>query len=189
MSGDNGYESDIAPDPKGNIELVRYGDTALLFRGTEHQPFVVAPGYDRSTGEWSGSGRYFDDLAEACDAANPSIVEDATVRFSRDDIGENLEKVGIEASDYNISTVLKSNRIETSPEGLHDAAWLGGMDYVDAAIKDLSSPLVHELDLPEGYRYPEEQSLDSILSDKESEASLDDIMADLDFGQGHGEDR
>lgn len=46
-------DTGIAPDPKGNVELVRFGSTAILFCGGD-EPFAVVKGYDGKTGEWSG---------------------------------------------------------------------------------------------------------------------------------------
>lgn len=40
-------------DPKGRVVLETRGRDALLFRGGRYQPYVVAHGYDRRTGEWS----------------------------------------------------------------------------------------------------------------------------------------
>ena len=46
-------------DSKGNIVLKEFGDTAVLFRPqNSYEPYVVASGYDKSSGEWS-HGSYF----------------------------------------------------------------------------------------------------------------------------------
>lgn len=54
-------DTGIAPDPKGNVELVRFGSTAILFCGGD-EPFMVVKGYDRKTGEWQGDPVCVDDL-------------------------------------------------------------------------------------------------------------------------------
>lgn len=77
----------IAPDPKGNIELVRFGSTAILFCGGD-EPFAVVNGYDGKTGEWSGDSVRVDDLSVAWDIADPEIIEDATVKWTRTDVAD-----------------------------------------------------------------------------------------------------
>ena len=53
--------TEIAPDPKGNVELVRFDSTAILFCGGD-EPFMVVKGYNRKTGEWQGDSVCVDDL-------------------------------------------------------------------------------------------------------------------------------
>lgn len=70
-----------AIDTKGNIVLEQFQDgTALLFQPGNAQPFCVATDYDRATASWS-YGKYFSDLGCAHEAADPEIIEDASVRW------------------------------------------------------------------------------------------------------------
>lgn len=101
-------------DPKGRIPIAEFDRCALLYRPENtYQPFVVAYGYDKDTGEWS-HGSYYGDLGHAFDEANPEIIEDATVRWELEDIRAKLEEYGIEASDHNIAEVLGGD-IYTKP--------------------------------------------------------------------------
>lgn len=73
-----------AIDTKGNIVLEQFQDgTALLFQPGNAQPFCVATDYDRATASWS-YGKYFSDLGCAHEAADPEIIEDASVRWVQD---------------------------------------------------------------------------------------------------------
>lgn len=77
-----------AIDTKGNIVLEQFQDgTALLFQPGNAQPFCVATDYDRATASWS-YGKYFSDLGCAYEAADPEIIEDASVRWVKEDIRE-----------------------------------------------------------------------------------------------------
>lgn len=91
-------DTGIAPDPKGNIELVRFDSTAILFCGGD-EPFMVVKGYDRKTGEWHGDPVCVDDLSVAWDIADPEVIEEATVKWTRTDIAKILEDRGIEANE------------------------------------------------------------------------------------------
>lgn len=92
-------------DPKGNIVLENFGRDALIVRtGSDGtilpkalQPYVVAHGYEAETGEW-GHGSYFSDLGHAYEAADPDIIEQASIRWMRDDLAQALEEAGIEPS-------------------------------------------------------------------------------------------
>lgn len=80
-----------AIDTKGNIVLEQFQDgTALLFQPGNAQPFCVATDYDRATASWS-YGKYFSDLGCAHEAADPEIIEDASVRWVKEDIREKLK--------------------------------------------------------------------------------------------------
>ena len=80
-----------AIDTKGNIVLEQFQDgTALLFQPGNAQPFCVATDYDRATASWS-YGKYFSDLGCAYEAADPEIIEDASVRWVKEDIREKLK--------------------------------------------------------------------------------------------------
>ena len=151
----------IAPDPMGNIELTRFGSTAILYCGGD-EPFMVAKGYDRKTGEWSGEAVSVDDLSVAWDIANPEIIEEATVKWTRGDIADILEGKGIEANDWNIDAVIKHPDLENSPFLLGEMSKDGGGDYLDLTIAQLCS--IGTLDVPEGFKLEEglEEGLDEI---------------------------
>lgn len=151
----------IAPDPKGNVELVRFGSTAILFCGGD-EPFAVVKGYDGKTGEWSGDSVRVDDLSVAWDIADPEIIEDATVKWTRSDVADILEGKGIEANDWNIDAVIKHPDLENSPSLLGEMSKDGGGDYLDLTITQLCS--IGALDVPEGFKLEEglEEGLDEI---------------------------
>ena len=81
-----------AIDTKGNIVLEQFQDgTALLFQPGNAQPFCVATDYDRATASWS-YGKYFSDLGCAHEAADPEIIEDASVRWVRKISGKSSKR-------------------------------------------------------------------------------------------------
>lgn len=151
----------ISPDPKGNVELVRFGSTAILFCGGD-EPFAVVKGYDGETGEWSGDPVRVADLSAAWDIADPEIIEGATVKWTRGDVARILERRGIEANDWNIDAVIKHPGPENSPFWLGEYSRDGGRDYLDLTITQLCS--IGALDVPEGFRLKEgmEEGLDEI---------------------------
>ena len=151
----------IAPDPMGNIELTRFGSTAILYCGGD-EPFAVVRGYDRKTGEWSGEAVYVDDLSVAWDIANPEIIEEATVKWTRGNIAEILNEKGIEPCEWNIDAVIKHPDLENSPFLLGEMSKDGGGDYLDLTIAQLCS--IGALDVPEGFKLEEglEEGLDEI---------------------------
>lgn len=163
----------IAPDPKGNVELVRFGSTAILFCGGD-EPFMVAKGYDGKTGEWSGDSVRVADLSVAWDIADPEIIEDATVRWTRTDVADILEGRGIEANDWNIDAVIKSPDLENSPSLLGDMSKDGGRDYLDLTITQLCS--IGALDVPAGFRL--EEGLDDI-AERMDEYCVGDDLGDM----------
>lgn len=160
----------IAPDPKGNVELTRFGSTAILFCGGD-QPFMVVKGYDGKTGEWLGDPVRVDDLSAAWDIADPEIIEDATVKWTRTDIADILEDRGIEANEWNIGAVVKTPDLENSPSLLGEMSKDGGRDYIDLTIAQLCSAGV--LDVPEGFRLEEE--LDDIAERIDGYCTDDEI--------------
>ncbi len=100
---DNKQAALNAIDPKGNIVLKEFGGTALLFRpASPYEPYVVADGYDKASGDWS-SGSYFSDPGKAWEKADPEIIEKACIRWERDDIKAALENEGYPATEANIS--------------------------------------------------------------------------------------
>ena len=95
-----------AIDTKGNIVLEQFQDgTALLFQPGNAQPFCVATDYDRTTASWS-YGKYFSDLGCAHEAADPEIIEDASVRWVKEDIREKLKAQEIEPTEFNVQSVI-----------------------------------------------------------------------------------
>lgn len=154
-------DAGIAPDPKGNVELVRFGSTAILFCGGD-EPFAVVKGYDGKTGEWSGDAVRVDDLSVAWDIADPDIIEGATVKWTRSDVADMLEDRGIEANVWNIDAVIQTPDLENSPSLLGEMSKDGGRDYIELTITQLCSAGV--LDVPEGFRLEEglEEGLDDI---------------------------
>lgn len=151
----------ISPDPKGNVELVRFGSTAILFCGGD-EPFAVVKGYDRKTGEWSGDSVRVDDLSVAWDIADSEIIDGATVKWTRGDVADLLESRGIEANDWNIDSVIKHPGPENSPDLLAEMSKDGGRDYLDLTITQLCS--IGALDVPAGFRLEDglEEGLDEI---------------------------
>lgn len=95
-----------AIDTKGNIVLEQFQDgTALLFQPGNAQPFCVATDYDRATASWS-YGKYFSDLGCAHEAADPEIIEDANVRWVKEDIREKLKAQDIAPTEFNVQSVI-----------------------------------------------------------------------------------
>lgn len=150
-------DTEIKPDPRGNVELTRFGSTAILFCGGDG-PFMVVKGYDSKTGEWTGDSVRVDDLSVAWDIADPEIIEGATVKWKRSDVAGILEDRGIEASDWNIDMAIKTPDLENSPFWLGKFSKDGGEDYLNLTITQLCS--IGALDVPEGFRL--EEGLDDI---------------------------
>lgn len=144
-------------DPKGNIELCHFGDTALLFRPGAVMPYVVADNYDRENGEWS-SGSYFDDLGRAFEAADPEIIEDASLRVTRGDVRQGLEDMNVEVTPQN------EFEVETS---LKEIVSVAGPDIVHKAIQECIEESLIEAKQLDG------ESLDEMMSAKESEAEIE----------------
>lgn len=67
----------------------------------------MASGYDKSSGEW-GHGSYFSDLGHAWEKADPDIIEDACIRWQREDIEAALSNEGYPASEANVSWMSNS---------------------------------------------------------------------------------
>lgn len=101
-----------AIDTKGNIVLEQFQDgTALLFQPGNAQPFCVATDYDRATASWS-YGKYFSDLGCAHEAADPEIIEDASVRWGKEDIREKLKAQDIAPTEFNVQMLALSRTME-----------------------------------------------------------------------------
>lgn len=129
---DNKQAALNAIDPKGNIVLKEFGDTALLFRPVSpYEPYVVADGYDKASGEWS-SGSYFSDLGHAWEKANPDIAEQACIRWERDDIKVALENEGYPATEANISWMMGDNPMQ----GFYDSLVSEGNERLGWLVQD-----------------------------------------------------
>lgn len=165
--------TEIKPDPRGNVELTRFGSTAILFCGGD-EPFMVVKGYDSKTGEWTGDSVRVDDLSVAWDIADPEIIEGATVKWKRSDVADILEDRGIEASDWNIDMAIKTPDLENSPFWLGKFSKDGGEDYLNLTITQLCS--IGALDVPEGFRL--EEGLDDI-AERMDECCAGDEIGDM----------
>lgn len=136
--------------PKGHVILARFGDDALLFRGeSSPQPYVCAWGYDDKTGEW-GHGTYYSDLGRAWDRIHPEIIEEASVRWQREDLRATLIDQGIEPFDKVVNDFLyevnhlrgwRDNAIESGNEFLADKAF--DLKRESLQIKPLQNVLQH----------------------------------------------
>lgn len=102
------YAPSPATDPKGRTVLARNGEDALLFTSpTSPTPYVIACGYDEATGEWA-SGLYRSDLGRAWDEFQPDIIEQATVRWQRQDLEQALMAADIPPTRENVNDLLSA---------------------------------------------------------------------------------
>jgi len=126
-----------AIDTKGNIVLEQFQDgTALLFQPGNAQPFCVATDYDRATASWS-YGKHFSDLGCAHEAADPEIIEDASVRWVKEDIREKLKAQAIEPTEFNVqSVIMGDSRLWERPldRDFRDNMIASGNDDLDARV-------------------------------------------------------
>lgn len=126
-----------AIDTKGNIVLEQFQDgTALLFQPGNAQPFCVATDYDRATASWS-YGKYFSDLGCAHEAADPEIIEDASVRWVKEDIREKLKAQDIAPTEFNVqSVIMGDSRLWERPldREFRDNMIASGNDDLDARV-------------------------------------------------------
>ena len=120
-------------DPKGNVVLEQfedsaYGTTAVLLRPESAayraqtglgDPYVVAYGYDKETGEWS-HGYYTSNLSYAVDRANPEILEEATIKWQREDF-----EAALGSKEYGIDQLM-ADLSDEAPETGEDGP--GGRD-------------------------------------------------------------
>lgn len=124
-----------AIDTKGNIVLEQFQDgTALLFQPGNAEPFCVATDYDRATASWS-YGKYFSDLGCAHEAADPEIIEDASVRWVKEDIREKLKAQDIAPTEFNVqSVIMGDSRLWERPldRDFRDNMIASGNDDLDA---------------------------------------------------------
>ena len=126
-----------AIDTKGNIVLEQFQDgTALLFQPGNAEPFCVATDYDRATASWS-YGKYFSDLGCAHEAADPEIIEDASVRWVKEDIREKLKAQNIAPTEFNVqSVIMGDSRLWERPldRDFRDNMIASGNDDLDARV-------------------------------------------------------
>lgn len=126
-----------AIDTKGNIVLEQFQDgTALLFQPGNAQPFCVATDYDRATASWS-YGKYFSDLGCAHEAADPEIIEYASVRWVKEDIREKLKAQDIAPTEFNVqSVIMGDSRLWERPldREFRDNMIASGNDDLDARV-------------------------------------------------------
>lgn len=115
-----------AIDTKGNIVLEQFQDgTALLFQPGNAQPFCVA------------YGKYFSDLGCAHEAADPEIIEDASVRWVKEDIREKLKAQDIAPTEFNVqSVIMGDSRLWERPldRDFRDNMIASGNDDLDARV-------------------------------------------------------
>ena len=125
---------------KGNIVLEQFQDgTALLFQPGNAQPFCVATDYDRATASWS-YGKYFSDLGCAHEDADPEIIEDASVRWVKEDIREKLKAQDIVPTEFNVqSVIMGDSRLWERPldREFRDNIIASGNDDLDARVSIL----------------------------------------------------
>lgn len=104
--------------------------------GATYEPYVVAHGYDKATGEWS-YGSYYGDLGHAFEEANPEIIEEACVRWEKGDIRAALSERGLEGTEFNISTVAD----KASMRGLRDVLTQRGNEHIAETVLDKADEL------------------------------------------------
>ena len=118
-----------------------YGTTAVLLRPESAayraqtglgDPYVVAYGYDKETGEWS-HGYYTSNLSYAVDRANPEILEEATIKWQREDFEAALEEKGLEPSKRNTEALIQACG---KMQGWKDWATVGGNETIEDAVRD-----------------------------------------------------
>lgn len=106
-----------AIDTKGNIVLEQFQDgTALLFQPGNAQPFCVATDYE---------------------AADPEIIEDASVRWVKEDIREKLKAQDIAPTEFNVqSVIMGDSRLWERPldRDFRDNMIASGNDDLDARV-------------------------------------------------------
>ena len=105
-----------AIDTKGNIVLEQF--------------------QDRATASWS-YGKYFSDLGCAHEAADPEIIEDASVRWVKEDIREKLKAQDIAPTEFNVqSVIMGDSRLWERPldREFRDNMIASGNDDLDARV-------------------------------------------------------
>lgn len=123
-------------EPVPTAEAEFQDGTALLFQPGNAQPFCVATDYDRATASWS-YGKYFSDLGCAHEAADPEIIEDASVRWVKEDIREKLKAQDIAPTEFNVqSVIMGDSRLWERPldRDFRDNMIASGNDDLDARV-------------------------------------------------------
>ena len=96
----------------------------------------MATDYDRATASWS-YGKYFSDLGCAHEAADPEIIEDASVRWVKEDIREKLKAQDIAPTEFNVqSVIMGDSRLWERPldREFRDNMIASGNDDLDARV-------------------------------------------------------
>lgn len=96
----------------------------------------MATDYDRATASWS-YGKYFSDLGCAYEAADPEIIEDASVRWVKEDIREKLKAQDIAPTEFNVqSVIMGDSRLWERPldRDFRDNMIASGNDDLDARV-------------------------------------------------------
>jgi len=96
----------------------------------------VATDYDRATASWS-YGKYFSDLGCVYEAADPEIIEDASVRWVKEDIREKLKAQDIAPTEFNVqSVIMGDSRLWERPldREFRDNMIASGNDDLDARV-------------------------------------------------------
>lgn len=140
-------------DPKGNIVLEDFGRNALVVRtGSDGeilpkslQPYVIAHDYEAKTGEWS-HGSYFSDLGHAYETADPDIIEQASIRWQRNDLMAALEEAGVTPTEIMVTNLLSD---VSYMHGWRDVAISRGNEMLsDRALDYAKSQQVEKNELP-----------------------------------------
>lgn len=183
-------------DPKGNVVLEQfedsaYGTTAVLLRPESAayraqtglgDPYVVAYGYDKETGEWS-HGYYTSDLSYAFDRANPEILEEATIKWQREDFEAALEEGGFKQSKKNLNALInkcfgmkgwKEVATQHGNEAISDALLYGNLELERNPKLAIDGKAVVDYAMSNSKEKP---GLDS--SQEPKEYGIDQLMADL----------
>lgn len=117
--------------------LAREGKDALVFTGIRSpEPFVVAHGYDEATNSWR-YGSYYQDLGQAWDKFQPTIIEEATIRWQREDFEEALARRGIAATAANVDALIEEMQ---NMAGWRDLAIQDGNERIEECVSYAALP-------------------------------------------------
>lgn len=134
-----GAKANAQITPKGHIVLVQFENDALLYLGKRSpRPYVVAHGFDASTGEWAGNGTYYADPMYAWADINPEIYTQSLVVWQREDVIYALRENGIEhpADELIKDIVSRMHNFERSRESNIEATHAMLDDVTKDAICD-----------------------------------------------------
>ncbi len=110
------------------------------------RPFVVAHGYDDETGEWS-QGEYHESAWSAFNSADPEVIDQWGVTWTREDI-----RLALEAASPSLADPSKAAETEAAVDMVislmdvsydHDEAWA---DIRETARAVLGAPLADAAD-------------------------------------------